>query len=123
MRLLRLAKYLLPGFPAVLLVPAGLLAWASLCVTHGERDWPFLLQSSPTKGGEPWYDEPLGYPFTFSGTWERRGPSTYGWTGFQMNWFLIDLLIALTVAYIFAMAVERLLFPLVLRLHRKKPEQ
>ncbi|MCZ6691550.1 MAG: hypothetical protein O7H41_18325 [Planctomycetota bacterium] len=44
-------------------------------------------------------------------------------SGFQISWFLIDLIIALTVTYVLAMAVDRLLFPLIRRLHGKKPEQ
>ena len=121
------SKYL-PGFPAVLLVLAVLGLWAQLCVTESEYDWSYLelpgggpLHISPELEG-PWH-EPRGFPFTFSGRWKHLGGGKLTWTGFQINWFLVDLIIALTVAYIVAMEVELRLFPLVRWLYGKKPEQ
>ena len=126
----RLRKYL-PGWPAFLLVPAVLGLWVVLFIPHTETDWSSLgipgrrLSSLQNAELESRY-KPQGFPFTFSAGWEAQITSrqaVYRWTGFQMTWFLLDLIIALTVAYLFAMAIERLLFPLARRLHRKKPEQ
>ncbi len=129
---LRWPTHYLPGFPAILLVLAVLGLWAQLCFTESKYDWaPHRLPGMHVyrlrhEEGEPWYN-PRGFPFAFSGSWEEvgniRGVATYGWTGFQITWFLGDLIIALTAAYIFAMGVERLVFPLVQRQYRTKPKR
>ena len=121
---LRWRKYL-PGWPAVLLVPAVLAVWIMLCIFAPEKGLP---------GSR-------GFPFDFAVRWEeyemnpqlfanlrKHFPQEYSQyseenlpilrrpvrgSGFQIHWFLIDLIIALTAAYLFAMAVDRLVFPLV----------
>ena len=130
---LRWPTKFLPGFPAILLVPAFLGLWATLCVTHSDYEWSSIslpgtrVISIPPEGLEPSYN-PRGFPFTFSGSWEERetkpvGVEVYDEIGFQIHWFLVDLIIALAVGYLLAMRVDRLVFPLVRRLQKKKPEQ
>ena len=114
----------LPGFPAVLLVPAVLGRWARLCGTNSHYDWSSLSDRDdlwvpvhPERGpmhmqGEPW-NNPRGFPFRYSGSFEPWEGGGYVWSGFQIHWFLIDLTIALTVAYLFAMVIDRLLFPAI----------
>ncbi len=132
MRLRWPTKYL-PSFPAILLVPAVLGLWATLCIADSEYEWSSIslpgtrVISIPPEGVEPWYN-PRGFPFTFSGSWEERetkpvGVEVYDEIGFKIHWFLVDLIIALAVGYLLAMRVERSLFPLVRRLLGKKAEE
>ena len=86
-----------------------------------------------------------GFPFVFYGSWEEiemdtqvfaeirrsdlqiyRGPSgqypprSRLFTGIQTSWFLLDLIIALAAAWVFAMIVDRLLFPLIRAIGKRR---
>ena len=119
----------LPRLPALLLIPALVPAWASLMwgpesSHHGygyergyERGFPLVF--------EVYSKKPLSHRYTWNQSIAAveitidRGELAE----FRVPHFLFDLAVALVVAYLFAMAVDRLLFPLVRRLHGKKPEQ
>ncbi|MCZ6691547.1 MAG: hypothetical protein O7H41_18310 [Planctomycetota bacterium] len=113
----------LPGFSAVLVMPLVLGLWARLCVTHSEYDWSSFVGHNlywpEYVQGEPW-NNPRGYPFRYSGSWEPMEGGGYFWPGLQVHWFLLDLIIALAVAYVVAMAVDRLVLPLIRRQSTKK---
>ena len=100
----------LPGFPAILLMPTVLTTWASLTV-HGHF-------------GMGWGSN---FPLRFvvvNLDFGQFGPGVnYGWSIFGVWGFLVDTSLALAVAWALPMAVDRLVFPLVRRLYRKKPEQ
>ena len=125
----------LPRLPALLLIPALVPAWASLMwgpesSHHGygyergyERGFPLAFEVYRTDATP----SIVGTPYIV-----RRSPKTWSVvlasfdhaerTEFWLSHFLVDLAVALVVAYILAMAVERFLFPLARRLHGKKPE-
>ena len=104
----------LPGFPAILLVPAVLGFSVTLNSARLEA-----------RAGNPSY----GFPLTFKGYFEVRGflPGTarilavdfYEYE-FRITPLLIDLIIALTVAYSLAMAADRLVFPAIRGGRRRK---
>ena len=130
----RWRKYL-PGWPAVLLVPAVLAVWIMLGIFAPEKGLP---------GSR-------GFPFDFAVRWEeyemnpqlfanlrKHFPQEYSQyseenlpilrrpvrgSGFQISWFLIDLVIALAVAWVLAMIVDRVLFPLARRRSSKEPDR
>ena len=86
---------LLPRFPAVLLVPAALAAWAALCYIY--------------LGG---WEEPA-FPLPF---WGGRHHGSY----IRVDNILTDLFLALATAYTFAMVVDRLVFPAIRAGRRRK---
>ena len=105
----------LPGFPAVLLMPAIVVTWASLLwAPEGDTCW---------EGGG--LGPEWGFPIVFarydavqvrktdprSGL-ARRIRSTR-LSEFRVSHFLIDLAIVLAAAYILTMAADRLLFPAI----------
>ena len=116
----------LPRFPAVLLVPAVLGLWVVLCITRTPYDWSSLWRSGVGSYIRSWWDggpglNARGFPFTFYGTWELdEVDQIYRWTGFQIGWFLLDLIIALAAAWGFAMLIDRVAFPLIRATHRRK---
>ena len=93
----RWPKYL-PGYPAVLLMPTVLAIWAILCFSIH----PHLLRK----------EDHWGFPLTFS-----TGGSIWPFP------FLIDLTIALLVAYAVAMIVQDFVFPMLRSLQRRKRGQ
>ena len=115
----------LPGFPAVLLIPAIVVGWALLLwVPEGYALWELE---------EPWSSHrgfPVAFERIFRGQATRYDPPSglvrriwfSTMSDFRISYFLIDLAIALAVAYLLALAVDRRLFPLVRRLYRKNPE-
>ena len=88
---IRWPKYL-PRWPAVLLLPAVLAAWALQCSI------PWVCGSS--------YG--IGFPLPF-----RRHDGHWGWSPLKLDNVLIDLTLALVTAYTLAMVVDRLVFPLI----------
>ena len=109
----------LPRLPALLLIPAVVFAWAALLwgpesSRQGyERGFPLVFENYRAERGFFWQE----------GTTIFITPVHSDWSEFQLSHFIFDLVIALVVAYVLAMAVERLVFPLIRRLHTKKPEQ
>ena len=103
---IRWAKYL-PRFPAALLCPAILGLWAAFCTVH--RVHP-LLGHRYYGSGVP--ETERGIPFAFLGVWRENQPDQWSYyVGFQRAPFLMDLAIALAVAWAFAMVVDRTVFP------------
>ena len=84
---------LLPGFPAVLLMPAILALWAALCSL--EREGP------PISGS--W-----GVPLIFLG-WKEISPYHWTYAGFQLTPFIVDLIFALAAGWLVALGVDRLI--------------
>ena len=93
----------LPGYPAILLMPAVLVVWAVLC-TDGQSGY---------ESGAEWYG--WGFPLPFYGV--LGGPDGY-YDGlrFRLTPYLVDLLLAVVVAWVLAMAAD----PLVPRLVRPR---
>lgn len=92
----------LPGYPAILLMLAVLIVWAMICTVY----WESSISESP---GAEWgfakYGMPRwGLPLPFYGIW--RGPDGI-YVGFRLAAYLVDLLIAVVVAWVLAMAVDR----------------
>ena len=83
---------LLPGHPAVLLVPATVAVWAGFCSLrwYGPHHW------------DEWKWNGWGVPLPFYGFW--WSPDHYD--GFRLAPFLFDLVLALAVAWLFALAVD-----------------
>ena len=90
---------LLPGFPAMLLVPAVLAVWAILNWTP-QGNWGTYCQ---------------GFPYHFSEWDHSRGYLENDTYAFRRN-----LLIALATGYVVAMAVDRLVFPAIRGASRRK---
>jgi hypothetical protein len=88
----------IPRFPAILLVPAVLAAWAVRCA------FPQVIL------GEHYYS--YGFPLRFYGWVEHRTATTWGayYAGFRLGPFLVDLLLASGVAWLSALCLEWLLF-------------
>ncbi|MCZ6691548.1 MAG: hypothetical protein O7H41_18315 [Planctomycetota bacterium] len=120
----------LPRLPALLLIPALVPAWASLLwgpESSGqgyERGFPLAFEVYHTDATRSIVPTPYivrTSPKTFS-----MGLHYFNYaerSDFRLPHFLFDLMVALFAAYLFAMAVERLVFPLAHRLLGKKPEQ
>ena len=106
----------LPGYPAILLVPAILGLWVGL--TWANKDYSF--QTRPHVRN-PSYGIPLSFMGHRDDQWckahSRRHKQVYG---FWIDRFLIDLAIALASAYIVGMAADRLLFPAIRAARRRK---
>ncbi len=113
---LRGARHL-PGWPAVLLVPAILGLWAALCAQPRLlTEYPYPVDAYRT-GMLAW-----GIPFTFCGDLRQHGPDRWIYTrAFQPVPFMADLTIALAAAWTLAMAVDRLVFPFIRR--RQRPDR
>ncbi len=94
----------LPRFPAVLLVPAILGLWLSLCTVPREHSLPWLRY---TPGHE--FPHEFGVPFAFDGVLRELEPGQSYHAGFQFGPFIIDLALALAVAWGLSMAADRLL--------------
>ena len=113
----------LPRLPTLLLMPAFVFIWVSLLwfpesSDRGyERGYPLVFEEFAT--GVKW----VHIPRMGLGSLSFPAPSYLVRSEFRLPHFMFDLAVALVVAYLVAMAVDRLLFPLVRRLHRKKPEQ
>ena len=111
----------LPRLPALLLIPAFVFIWASLLwgpetSRQGyERGFPLVF--------EVYRPRVVWDPLRLPKTWAEKAQCKRDRSEFRVLHFLFDLAIALVVAYLLAMAVDRLLFPLARRLHRKRPEQ
>ena len=107
----------LPRFPALVLMPAVLGLWIVLCIGGSSYEWSPLYPETIFLAGSPWeggpWDNPRGFPFTFSGRWELGVSEWHFWSGFQIGWFLLDLIIALAVAWAFPMFIDRVVFPLI----------
>ena len=109
----------------MLLMIALLGIWVALCAAPREDPMEAWLRIE-----KPGLDlitrrNAQGFPLVFADS-KRERVSGVGWVirrEYYIGRFLADLGLALATAYIFAMAVDRLVFPLVRRLHRKKPEQ
>jgi len=81
---------LLPGYPAVLLVPGVLGLWA----------WLNLFRIGD------WIESSWGFPLTYlRRTFEDSGTYCYE---FQVTGFLFDLFLGLAGAFLIALGVERL---------------
>ncbi len=99
---IRWSKYL-PSYPAILLVPVILAFWVAL---GWEKRGPHF--------GPPSY----GFPLIFKGRLEDQWcelhslPHTAVY-GFWIDRLLIDLGLALGTAYVVAMIVDRLVFPMI----------
>ena len=85
----RWRKYL-PGYPAFLLVPVLLVLWVAICSLP-------QMQS---------HEDSWGYPLVFLG-WKQVSPYMYAYYGFQIIPFVFDLVFALAMALLIALAVER----------------
>ena len=96
----------LPGFPAVLLMPAILAAWAILCS---------IPRYSVT---DPWFPR-QGFPLAYWTTWDDPG-SVHDFFGFRASRFVFDLGFALAVSWLFALAIDRLVFPAIRAARRGK---
>ena len=96
----RLRRWL-PGFPAVLAMPVGIVAWAGIWADtnyHGEKQWLFDFPMRFVVGDVP----------------------GYGWTIWGVEALLVDSILALAVAWALAMAVDRLVFPFIRRRRRSE---
>ena len=113
---------ILPRLPALLLIPALVPAWASLMwgpessLQGYERGYPLVFETYRTKVRSSFSYWKLGTTMFFSPVYSDR-------SDFRLPHFLVDLAFALAAAYVIAMAVERLVFPLVRRPYRKRREQ
>ncbi|MCZ6688501.1 MAG: hypothetical protein O7H41_02740 [Planctomycetota bacterium] len=88
----------LPGYPAILLMPAVLVVWALLC-TYFRNTW----ESGPERG--PWLIG-WGFPLLFYGSsWEPVGGLS-GF-GFRLIPYLVDLLLAVAVSWVLAWGTDR----------------
>ena len=103
----------LPRLPALLLIPALVPAWASVmwkteasCRGY-ERGYPLVFETYRT--------EVRMVVHWRTATTLTIAPGHTDRSEFQLPHFMFDLVIALAVAYTLAMAVDRLLFPLVRR--------
>jgi hypothetical protein len=96
----------LPGFPAVLLVPAVLLLWLSLWLFMEDRD---LLG---------WQFHGFGFPLPFEGWWPRIGGRTV--RGFHVAPFVFDLSLALATAWLLPLALDRFVFRPIRAARQKK---
>ena len=102
---LRWPRYL-PRFPAILLMPTVLTAWALLWVHQDEM-------------GIAWWSN---FPLTFWVVDFDTGPDISGEVGWSILgvWgFLVDTSLALAAAWAPAMALDRLLFPWIRRRRRR----
>ncbi|MCZ6691115.1 MAG: hypothetical protein O7H41_16125 [Planctomycetota bacterium] len=106
-------KYL-PSFPAVLLVPVVLAVWAGLC-RFPRGGW--------SEGGYTFL-ESKGFPFVFEVEMlvMLEGGTSVVACAFWWGRLLIDVVIALLVAYMMAMAFDRLLFPMIRRRLRRQAD-
>ena len=95
----------LPGYPAILLIPAVPVVWAMICAVPWlsyEPELPcWLVEVGMTSPRVP----RLGLPLPFYGVW--WGPD-FPYYEFRLIPYLVDLLLAVVVAWVLALAVDRL---------------
>ena len=86
---------LLPGYPAVILMPWILNLWAGL--------WFSQRESYSMESGWEWW---AGFPFGFSGFWDTPENTYTFWHDFEVPRFLLDFVIGLSVAWLGAFGAE-----------------
>ena len=105
----------LPGYPAILLVPAVLAGWAVLCFVP-PADW--IL------GGGWELERTNGFPFEYTVVRIDTDPtgSVTVTIWIQTLWHLLvlDAVLAATTAWLFPLAVDRLVFPAIQAARRRK---
>ncbi|MCZ6691123.1 MAG: hypothetical protein O7H41_16165 [Planctomycetota bacterium] len=88
----------LPRYPAILLMPAVLVVWVVLCTyTRGTYNlWP------KTELASGWVGK--GFPLPFYAMWWGPG---HVYAGFRLTPYLVDLLLAVVVAWVLAWGTDR----------------
>ena len=97
----------LPGWPAVLLMPVVMAAWAIPC--YVPKGWWSV--------GGRLYQETRGFPLAFKTFYFEMpagGNPIVGLT-YQLHLLVIDIALGVIAAYGIAMILDRLIFPLLRR--------
>ncbi len=92
----------LPRFPAILIMPTVLFTWDNRARTHYSHG--IFIRG---------WDWPMEFMVFRDEVW--------GWLLYGVGQFIIDVSLALATAYLLAMAVDRLVFPLIRRRRRQGP--